>query len=636
MRIFSRKRDSGLLPKERSWEEEFNCCVMGFHTYRKKSARRRFGSVTFRPSQGHALDMHDVFFGMSDSLLLYKKIVDDKINMRAAQDYVKRNMYRSLAQSSLGYICYDLASRVHDEFGSSCGFYTKSEGLYRTTERLMRFIALSFANVLSGAQRRAVLGSLDVMLREEDTGEFLELLGVIDYLVLYLYPDREDSQFMGVVERIAKSLMGSFYGSKTEIQSEKEDIAILALEAAFLKNAASDAYSHIARRTEEVDQDLKAQCMECLKRAAASEKELYAVAGMILDDSVQKNGGYYHRGFEESSVFSKSSHCNDYASYCTLEGAVEGMESVLCQAKELTESCEVLFTDLKKGKAISESVSSGSSHDSGFSNVSSASSRSSLSSGRVSLKSGAGSRKARDAYAVLRGSVDEHQLTSSWVKEVDIEGCALPYNRRLCVGVVASLAKKYLDDISQRESNRIPGDIEINSTKAAYTMFERAVASSSNDYVDDCMSGGYGIVLGTILVNLSCGDVSRVTGRDRSAREINFRLLALYVHMLCNLPPAGMKSALHDLRVSFEKYGKEFPEDIYDVLCMLVDVKRASFKLGYTEYEESSVRSSDNESYEVKVTGLLAIIMGYYFFCHGKEDIGTRGGGNKWIVQCAK
>ena len=612
-KIFSRRGSSDLSQRGHSWEEEFNCCVMGFHTYREKSGKRGFRSVAFGPFSNLALlDMHDVFFGMSDSLMLYKKIVDSKVSLRMAQGYVKHNMYRSLAQSSLGYICYDLAAQFPGEIGSSYGACTASEVLCCTTERLMRFLALSFANILSCAQRRAVLSALDIAKQEEvDAASFLELLRVIDRLALYLYPDRRDSEFVSTVDEVVKSLLASFSGSSKEIQAEGGGVLILALEAAFLENAASDALSHIIRRTD-MNKSLRKQCAECMKRITASEKELYDVAVKVLDNIV----GSWHDS-AETSEFEISSYCYDYTSNCESVDVVGGMESILSQAKEITKTCERLFVDLKKGKVVNGSTGSECSHgSSGYSSMSSASSRSSLSSGGVSLKCGEGSRKALDVDGVLSGSLDEYQLMSRWVKDEDI-GCTSRYNRKLCVGVVASLAKKCVDDFCVRDSSRIRGDVEIKSTAAAYKMFQSAVASTNDNEVVDCMSGGYSALLGAILLNLACGDVSRVTGGTQILA--NSRLLTLYVHMLCNLPPTLMKKELLGAESSFSEYGKELPAGVYDMICLLIDVKRASSKLGFTECEESSVRSADYGSFVRKVTCILAKVLGYYSFCHGGE-----------------
>ncbi|MFV9839203.1 MAG: hypothetical protein AB8U44_04225, partial [Aaplasma endosymbiont of Hyalomma asiaticum] len=392
----------------------------------------------------------------------------------------------------------------------------------------------------------------------------------------------------------------------------KTSILFMLLDARFLLLTASGAYEVLSKTTEL--ENLKKKCKANAEKVLLADSELYAAINCIM-------GMDQEAGLELHSI----KEANPVRAVITQE-TIAGARSRL--RKKSPES-----HDMSRGAAqLNEEVGRSINLKNGNPAIRAVGAKTFLSSSEVQRVGLLGLKNNKQTVTAIYHMVKhDHSDISFTIREQRVDKSnPSPEQQDLftsgvrCSKAISHYIRGFVEDISKRKSYRLVGDSELNSVAAMHaslteriTFFEemgypqrrrKRFASSLSAYSAET----FGNLVLNVCVNLACGDVYRVLGKDPGTRHVNYRVLGLFISLFCALPPILMHDARATLVGCFAEYGKNLPTQIDDILCVLTDLKNFSYTASYTAHtashndEKSTTHFNANTKVYIEILTTLA------------------------------
>ena len=497
--------------------------------------------------------------------------------------------YKYISRNVVAYVCYDLATQNHVEHHLNLPNAGSSMSSCFTSKELMRYIVFAFAYSLSADQRKDVISLLSnkLDLVREHLGkqdEYLGLLRIIDDLVSCAGKDVfEDPLPLRVVNDVADLLIRTASNAKEETQDRKRNILIMLLEAKYLLRTASSTYKALLERTR-ISDDFRKYCVPHFERVLRADEKLRDAANYVsLHDTWD--------GLEESQEL--RTVCDElhsihryyrYTFYSSSIEAIEGMDSLFGQIKNIAITCEVLLY----GEISSDKHDLGSEKEPGIQELnieSSCLSSNGVLSGEISL------RNHQQIVSHLHKIIVHglRDMSSSRLATENRDGGVSPTTSHdssvevLCSRFVACHAKEFVSDLLGRKCGRTLSPSEVTSLNSIVKTLGELLRSEDSDSSRRALmhrEAFQSLVL-NICVNLASGNTCRVFGENKSIERINHRALATYVNLFCDLPPKVMRNSRAELKKTFAEYGEKLPNKVDEILRMLTDLKHFCYASSY-------------------------------------------------------
>ena len=514
------------------------------------------------------LDAYSVFLKHIGSLLSCARLAGTRVTLNAAKDTLMSDSYRIIARNVMWYVCYDLA--IQDDACAKYGEGSQNPNVHfeLNTNVLMRFVAFAFACSLSSSQRKSVIKLLSDKITGNEAKSikmngFFRLLQIVDGFRQYLNPKDVDSLYMPAVES-AVGLFADIVSKKQESAPNFKTLSLIRLlEAKFLLQIAEKSYEIVLSR-KTIDRDLMRLCEE-------NAHEISRLSGKLcsaLDDLLCGKAHNISKEFFDSALSGIKVFRSGEQSGADTE-LMSGMETLLSQVKCLLRE----WVD-----AVSQNS------DQQNSKLVMTTNNVTTSVSPVGLGLQNNKQIVDDVYdMVIRGSAGT--VAASSTEKTPLQQYFFP-SGILCSSTIAYHAKKFVYRLQSSKSRRFHGSLECTNIKIVLDALSRCEAINdipcSISQEIKSHRAVFESLVKNIFISLALGDTRSVFGEDSGILNMNYRVLALYINMFCNLPPDMMKSSLTELKKFFEECGGELPPEVNNVLCLLIDLKYFSYKSSYT------------------------------------------------------
>ena len=579
-----------------------------------------------------SLIVDDIFIPHLEDFLQFVQVAVSMIASSAGKDLLRYCACRLMCDGVLFRILYDLAAQDHDEHCTDHNCLIVDPGTYCSSWKLGRLIVFACALSLSESQKEAILRLLETKfynsgMPQDAYDEYLEFLRKVSVLVSCARPKVADSQYMCIVENAVDLLVDIVFGRHQSVPDKRTATQIMLLEARYLLHVAHSVYGALSKIAK-FSHSFRMQCKTSEEVIVSTDAQLRISIRNVME-SAEFALVHPKALFDVPLSWSRKPSYKMVSIISTTGEAIFGMDSLLCQVKYLGERIGYIANYcLDNNSYCCPEIKAKPSQKNVF--VGYDTMRRILPRLKTKLRNYKNYCKTIDDIrgvaisAQLDISTHSHRgksfisfylmnfyrlramvingklsISTSLPSEKGLFSTAAYYLDIVCSAFVAKSAEMFIYNLRSRsrDGRRVAGRIESCTVAWVHAML-KSLCHLDASYEDaynrrQRLRVAFRNLNMVICSSIFIGDVRRVFGEIPDANSLNHIVLGLFVCLFCSLPPTLMRNSLIELKGIFGECGKKLPDEVNDMLSMLIDLKYFCYARSNTDGRQKQLDGID-------------------------------------------